>query len=543
MAAPTSRLSPLANKSSSTSRRYPPMHSHPYDWNVLQRQATQCLARPLYRPPRCQSNQLQTRSARLMADPSNILRELKRYLPPLSTPDEATANDPLDPAAALLPLPPPSTSPPPKEPQASPPATLAPPLAVAPQPPAPDNLRLLAAPPLSIYHPAPAADSVACICASSRAHVEELAVGEAHMLDQALVGSTEIPLGDNRAPCTCTCAAADIAACPLGGERPDIPDCPRDRDRGIAMDSDGFAGGDPRDRLSVETPMLLSMPPTALSDKRLHKRCKVLKHCFIIAKLDPPHVHSPALQAPPFMQLTHGTLELIKPVKTHPRQLHTFHGKQHPQHLQLKRLDAYKQAQRVTSRTYPKSTPPHTAGVKIRERSQWNANSRSNASSRARPVRSGPPNSAFALDSVFTEAPLPLAFPCFPPTPAALLDCIVSRCHRFGLFGALCLRLHHFSCSCPLGGLLTYQVLLKQLLHTFVAHCLMALFTKSAAACYSSYSRFTAAFASSLGATPSSSSDSAMTSTIYTCCSAASVSSTLSSTSSAILAFVCHLQS
>ncbi|RLO05565.1 hypothetical protein DYB28_005876 [Aphanomyces astaci] len=130
--------------------------------------------------------------------------------------------------------------------------------------------------------------AVARTCASSRAHV-----GEAHTLDQALAGSTENPPGVTRAPCIC--AAADIAAWPRGGERPGTADRPRDR--GFAMDSDGSA---------------------------------VLQQCFIIAKLDPPHVHSPALQALPFMQLAHGALELIKPVKTHPRKLHAFHGKQHP---------------------------------------------------------------------------------------------------------------------------------------------------------------------------------------------------------------------
>ncbi|RHY47676.1 hypothetical protein DYB30_011793 [Aphanomyces astaci] len=194
-----------------------------------------------------------------MADPSNILRELKRYLPPLSTPDQATANDPLDPAAALLPLPPPSTSPPPKAPQASPPATLAPHLLWRRNRPRPiicgclplRRCQFTIPPRRRIVRPtkgfagratdnrAATCAAVARICASSRAHVKELAVGEAHMLDQALAGSTKNPLGANRAPCTC--AAADIAACPLGGARPDIPDCPRDRDRGIAMDSDGSA--------------------------------------------------------------------------------------------------------------------------------------------------------------------------------------------------------------------------------------------------------------------------------------------------------------
>ncbi|ETV77211.1 hypothetical protein H257_09098 [Aphanomyces astaci] len=74
--------------------------------------------------------------------PTFYVGKLKRHLPPLSTstPDEATGNDPLDLAAALLPLPPQLTSPPPQAPQASPP------------PPPPDNPRLLAAPPLSIDH-------------------------------------------------------------------------------------------------------------------------------------------------------------------------------------------------------------------------------------------------------------------------------------------------------------------------------------------------------------------------------------------------------
>ncbi|RLO07363.1 hypothetical protein DYB28_000679 [Aphanomyces astaci] len=64
--------------------------------------------------------------------PTFYVGKLKPYPPPLSTstPDEATANDPLDPAAALLRLPPPSTSPPPAS-QALPPATLTPPLAAA----------------------------------------------------------------------------------------------------------------------------------------------------------------------------------------------------------------------------------------------------------------------------------------------------------------------------------------------------------------------------------------------------------------------------
>ncbi|RHY62945.1 hypothetical protein DYB38_013902 [Aphanomyces astaci] len=164
---------------------------------------------------------------------SNVMSPLST-----STTDEATANDSLYPAAAL-PLPPPSTSPPPLAPQALPSATSAPALPAAPQPPAPppDNPRLLAAPLLSPDHPvvAPMADctpqtdspaapqtialhcaAVARTCASSRAHVEELAVGEAHRLDQALTGSTENPLGVNRAPCTCV--AADSVACPRGGE-------------------------------------------------------------------------------------------------------------------------------------------------------------------------------------------------------------------------------------------------------------------------------------------------------------------------------------
>ncbi|RQM26953.1 hypothetical protein B5M09_009868 [Aphanomyces astaci] len=68
----------------------------------------------------------------------------------------------------------------------------------------------------------------------------------------------------------------------------------------------------------------LPMQPAALSNKRPHKRYKVLRQCLIIAKPDLPHVHSPALQAFPFMQLAHGTLELIEPVKTHPRKLHAF---------------------------------------------------------------------------------------------------------------------------------------------------------------------------------------------------------------------------
>ncbi|RLO06160.1 hypothetical protein DYB28_002952 [Aphanomyces astaci] len=154
-------------------------------------------------------------------------------------------------------------------------------------------------------YPANGFVSRAATCASSRAHLEELAVGEAHTLHQALAGSTENPPGVTRAPCTG--AAADIVTCPRGGERPGTADRPRERDRGIAMDSDGSA---------------------------------VLQQCFIIAKLDPPHVNRPALQALPFMQLAHGALELIEPVKTHPRKLHALHGKQHPQHPQLKRLGA-----------------------------------------------------------------------------------------------------------------------------------------------------------------------------------------------------------
>ncbi|RHY82243.1 hypothetical protein DYB31_015589, partial [Aphanomyces astaci] len=77
-----------------------------------------------------------------------------------------------------------------------------------------------------------AAYNRAATCASSRAHVEELAVGEAHTLDQALAGSTENPLGVTRAPCTG--AAADIVACPRGVSALALPIA-----RGIAMDSDG----------------------------------------------------------------------------------------------------------------------------------------------------------------------------------------------------------------------------------------------------------------------------------------------------------------
>ncbi|RLO12334.1 hypothetical protein DYB28_012099, partial [Aphanomyces astaci] len=131
---------------------------------------------------------------------------------------------------------------------------------------------------------------VARTCACSRAHVDELDVGEAHTLDQALAGSTDNPPGVTRTPCIGV--VADIAAWPRGGERPGTADRPRERDRGFAMDSDGSA---------------------------------VLQQCFIIAKLDPPHVNRPALQALPFMQLAHGALELIKPVKTHPRKLHALH--------------------------------------------------------------------------------------------------------------------------------------------------------------------------------------------------------------------------
>ncbi|RLO03446.1 hypothetical protein DYB28_004559, partial [Aphanomyces astaci] len=127
-----------------------------------------------------------------------------------------------------------------------------------------------------------AAYNRAATFASSRAHVEELAVGEAHTLDQALAGSTENPLGVTRAPCTG--AAADIVACPRGVSALALPIA-----RGIAMDSDGST--------------------------RPHKRYNVFQQCFIIAKLDPPHVNRPALQALPFMQFAHGGLELIKPVK------------------------------------------------------------------------------------------------------------------------------------------------------------------------------------------------------------------------------------
>ncbi|RLO00486.1 hypothetical protein DYB28_002157 [Aphanomyces astaci] len=252
---------------------------------------------------------------------------------------------------------------------ALPPATSAPPLAAAPQPspPPPDNPRLLAAPPLSIDHPvvAPAADCtpqtdspavpqtialppaqpLPALSASSRAHVEELAVGEAHTLDQALAGSTENPLGDrgasargagvNRAPCT--------SPSPLTPEKVNAPTLPIAHAMsnvhataivGSRWTATGrqfavrvgptttwhledytkqtllrfaphvYAGGDPRDRPRVQTPMLLSrhpgeikqrvgqphrcqrqlpMPPAALSDKRPHKRYKELKQCIIIA--------------------------------------------------------------------------------------------------------------------------------------------------------------------------------------------------------------------------------------------------------------------
>ncbi|ETV75440.1 hypothetical protein H257_10282 [Aphanomyces astaci] len=148
--------------------------------------------------------------------PTFYLGKLKRYLPSLSTSttDEVTANDPLDPAAALS-LPPPLPSPPPLAPQALSSATSAPALDAVPPLPAlpPDNPRLLAttialppAQPLS----APAHLRVPTSRNSSSAKPTR---------STRLAGSTENPQDVNRAPCTC--AAVAIAACPRGGDRSD----------------------------------------------------------------------------------------------------------------------------------------------------------------------------------------------------------------------------------------------------------------------------------------------------------------------------------
>ncbi|RQM20138.1 hypothetical protein B5M09_010835 [Aphanomyces astaci] len=213
----------------------------------------------------------------------------------------------------------------------------------------------------------------------------------------------------------------------------------------------------------------LPIPPAALSSQRPHKRYKVLKQCLIIAKLDPPHVHNPALQALPFMQLTHGAFELIELVKTHPRTLHAFQGQQHPQNLQLKRLGACKQAQVsfhagsigrlvppvITSfvklahhcqtarnvAQVPQVHATYPAGVKIRQRFQWNPNSRSKTSSRAMLVRS-PSLAAFAAAAAIALA----------------------SSTRFAFLATSSI------------WLLPYQILLQQLQHTFGANCLHGAF-------------------------------------------------------------------
>ncbi|ETV70261.1 hypothetical protein H257_14162 [Aphanomyces astaci] len=495
MAVLTLRLSPLANKFSSAGRRYPPMHSAPIRWECPPTSSYAVLGTgPLYRPPRGQSNQHK------LDLPNSWQIHPTFYV--------ATANDPLGPAVTLLPLPPPVTS--------------APPLAAAQQPPAPppgNNPRLLAAPPLSMDHHVvanctPQTDSPA------RTHVEKLAVSEAHTLDQALAAHATAIV---RSRWTATGRQFAVRV--------------------------GFAhiyvGVDPRDRPSFQTPMLLSphpgetrqrvgqpprcqrqlpIPPAALSSQRPHKRYKVLKQCLIIAKLDPPHVHNPALQALPFMQLTHGAFELIELVKTHPRTLHAFQGQQHPQNLQLKRLGACKQAQVsfhagsigrlvppvITSfvklahhcqtarnvAQVPQVHATYPAGVKIRQRFQWNPNSRSKTSSRAMLVRSRPPNSPFTLASVSTATPLTVTFPSFPPTPtvlgcpsphdgapvtpqlAALLTASAASLAAFAAAAAIALasstRFAFLATSSI--WLLPYQILLQQLQHTFGANCLHGAF-------------------------------------------------------------------
>ncbi|KAF0770533.1 hypothetical protein AaE_002570 [Aphanomyces astaci] len=523
MAVLTLRLSPLANKFSSAGRRYPPMHSAPIRWECPPTSSYAVLGTgPLYRPPRGQSNQHKL-------DLPNSWQIHPTFYVGNSN---ATANDPLEPAATLLPLPPPATS--------------APPLAAAQQPPAPppgNNPRLLAAPPLSMDHP---------VVANCTPQTDSPAVPQTIALPTGsrcphlrIFAHTRRETRRQRSP----------HARP-GARRP------RDRDREIAMDSDGSAiccasrvnynlvfrglhqakltsGSRIFTRASIRATDRASKRPcfcrrtpakldSELANRPLSAATAHSTRCLVqpasTQTLDPPHVHSPALQALPFMQLPHGAFELIELVKTHPRTLHAFQGQQHPQNLQLKRLGACKQAQVsfhagsigrlvppvITSfvklahhcqtarnvAQVPQVHATYPAGVKIRQRFQWNPNSRSNTSSRARLVRSRPPNSPFTLASVSTATPLTVTFPSFPPTPsvlgcssppdgvpvtpqlAALLAASAASLAAFAAAAAIALasstRFAFLATSSI--WLLPCQILLQQLQHTFGANCLHGAF-------------------------------------------------------------------